>query len=277
MDRTRIPHTTDKALRPQWDVITEVVSRLIQEPGVRTIHLEGSMAQGSADVHSDVDLLVRVSAHLVHDLWRHRHRIVDIAQNIILDLDHQWGNPSALSYAVLYETGVYLDLTMMESRQGEAPNAVELWSATDSEGDRDRMQGAPMNIYPDPMDDALRMFWMGSTLCAKYLVRGQLWNALWFIESRRALFVKAWRLAYSPLHAEWGWYKVEEDLPKPIVDRLAKSVTALEYPALAQSLVMLMTMMERYGPELAQTYGVAYPQDAATNITRLVASMLRMA
>ncbi len=52
---------------------------------------------------------------------------------------------------------------------------------------------AAMDICPDPMDDALRMFWMCSPLCAKYLVRNQLWTALWFIESRRTLFLKAWR------------------------------------------------------------------------------------
>ena len=57
---------------------------------------------------------------------------------------------------------------------------------------------AAMDICPDPMDDALRMFWMCSPLCAKYLVRNQLWTALWFIESRRTLFLKAWRLAHAP-------------------------------------------------------------------------------
>ena len=43
--------------------------------------------------------------------------------------------------------------------------------------------------------DALRLAWMGSPLCAKYLLRNQLWTALRFIESRRMLFLKAWRLA----------------------------------------------------------------------------------
>ena len=51
----------------------------------------------------------------MRDMGTHRHQIANIPQPAILDLDHQWGDPSALSHAVLYETGVYLDLTFGQS------------------------------------------------------------------------------------------------------------------------------------------------------------------
>ena len=225
-----IPGIHDKALQPQWDVVTHVVSHLVQQAGVRTIYLEGSLARGTADAHSDVDLLVGLDSHAMRDIWTHRHQIANIPQPATLDLDHQWGDPSALSYAVLYETGVYLDLTFGQSPHIPASDAVLLWSASLPGPDGDGPHEAAMDICPDPMDDALRMFWMGSPLCAKYLVRNQLWTALWFIESRRTLFLKAWRLAHAPARADWGWSKVHEDLPKTVLDDLAKTVTPLEYP-----------------------------------------------
>ena len=56
---------------------------------------------------------IRTSIYLLASIpvecatFGHRHQIANIPQPAILDLDHQWGDPSALSYAVLYETGVY--------------------------------------------------------------------------------------------------------------------------------------------------------------------------
>ncbi len=129
------------------------------------------------------DLLVGLDPHAMRDIWTRRHQIAEIPQPAILDLDHQWGDPSALSYAALYETGVYWDLTFGQSPPMPASDAVLLWPASLPGPDRDGPQEAAMEICPDPMDDALRMFWMGSPLCAKYLVRNQLWTALWFIES----------------------------------------------------------------------------------------------
>ena len=61
---------------------------------------------------------------------------------------------------------------------------------------------------------------------------------------------------------------------KTVLDDLAKTVTLLEYPALAQSLVDLMTMMQHHGPQLAQTYGMAYPEGPATSVAHMVSRML---
>ncbi len=274
MDIMGVPGIQDRALQRQWDVMTHVVPNLVQQAGVRTIYLKGFLARGTADAHSDVDLLVGLDSHAMLDLWTHRHQIANIPQSAILDLDHQWGDSSALSYAVLYETGVYLDLTFVQTPHVPASDAVVLWSASHPGPDGDRSPDATMDIRPNPMDDALRMFWMGSPLCAKYLVRQQLWTAFWFIESRRTLFLKAWRLAYAPTHVDWGWSKVDEDLPRTVLDDLAQTVTPLEYPAMAQSLVDLMTMMQHYGPQLAKTYGVASPEGPATTVARMVSHML---
>lgn len=199
-------------------------------------------------------------------MWTHRHHIAHIPRPAILDLDHQWGDLSALSYA--------LDLTLVESPCHPTSDAVMLWSATDLAATVNRPHDAHVLSPLDPMDDTLRMFWIGSPLCAKYLLRRQLWTAHWFVESRRALFVKAWRLAHVPSRADWGWSKVHEDLPSTVLDALAKTVTPLEYPALAQSLIELMTMMEHYGPQLAARYGLGYPEAPATAVAHMVSQML---
>ena len=48
MDLRGVPGIYNKALQPQWDVMTRVVSNLVQQAGVRTIYLEGSLARGTA-------------------------------------------------------------------------------------------------------------------------------------------------------------------------------------------------------------------------------------
>lgn len=278
MDIMGVPGIHDETLEHQWGVVTRVVSNLTREAGVRAIYLAGSLARGTADTYSDVDLLVSLDAQGMRNLWTHRHRIAHIPQPVVLDLDHQWGDPSSLSYAVLYENGVYLDLTLVGgSPHVPTSDTVVLWSATEPEAPLDPANDAPVPIHLDPMDDALRMFWMGSLLCAKYLVRHQLWTAHWFMESRRTLFLRAWRLAHAPAHANWDWSNVHEDLPKAVLDDLAQTVTPLEYPVMAQSLVDLMTMMEHYGPPLAETYGVTYPRVPATTVAHRVSQMLGLA
>ncbi len=112
MDIMGVPGTRDETLEPQWGVVTRVVSNLTREAGVRAIYLAGSLARGTADTYSDVDLLVSLDAHRMRNLWTHRHQIAHIPQPGILDLDCQWGDPSSLSYAVL-QNGVYLDLTLV--------------------------------------------------------------------------------------------------------------------------------------------------------------------
>jgi hypothetical protein len=118
---------------------------------------------------------------------------------------------------------------------------------------------------------------MGSFLCAKYLARGALWMALWFLESRREAFLSAWRLAHTPERAGWGWSKVHEDLPPDVFCELGQSVTLLEFQSLSWALLHLMGMMGRRGPELARLCRHRYPQTAAKAVTRLVAQALATA
>ena len=265
----------DESIQPQHQVVSRVLANLKREPGVRAVSLTGSLAKGTGDAYSDIDLIVGVDPYYTADIWANRHQISAISQHAILDLDHQWGDPSTVSYAVLYETGVYLDLTLVDVRRMETSDALLLWkTASENAADVDRAWHADLDIHSDPLDDALRLFWIGSPLCAKYLLRQQLWTALWFIESRRTLFVKAWRLAHNPTRADWGWSKVHEDLPDTVLRDLAHTVTPLESPLLAQSLAALMAMMARYGPELADIYGVEYPEAAASAVAQMVSRML---
>ena len=269
-----MPGLADGALKAQRDVVAHVLANLQREPGIRTIGLGGSLARGTADAYSDVDLTVRVDATCMRDVWRHRHRIVAIPRVPVLDLDHQWGDPAVVSYAALYETGVYLDLTFMEGEGLAAPEAVLLWSSPGPNPDQSPPGDARVDIHTDPFEDALHMFWIGSPLCAKYLVRHELWTAHWFLESRRAAFLKAWRLVHAPSRVEWGWSKVHEDMPASVLDLLAATVTPLEYAQMAQALLNLTALMTRHGPELADAYGGSYPNAAASTVAAMVSRML---
>ena len=83
--------------------------------------------------------------------------------------------------------------------------------------------------------------------------------------------VRAWRLAHRPQRADWSWSKVAEDLPAPLLDRLARTVGPLERAHMEHALFDLMALMADVGPELAGRGG-APPLDAAA---REVAAMVR--
>lgn len=249
-----------------------VVANFTRQPGILAIWLEGSWARGTGDAYSDLDLYCAVAAEAWRTVWA-RRRDLAASVPIAMDLDHQFAGPDAsvLSYAAWYETGVYLDLTLVQARDLAAPGAVTLWHAGE------RATGAGQPPYPtvavaaDPFDDAVRMFWMGSPLCAKYLKRGQLWTALWFLESRRAQFLKAWRVAHASPRVDWGWSDAEADLPADVLAELSHTVTRLEAPAMWAALDRLMALMARCGPELSARRGREYPKAEAAAIAGIVA------
>lgn len=181
-----------------------------------------------------------------------------------MDLEHQWGDPQSLQYAVLYRTGVYLDLTLTATPKRENDPDPVLWqTGRTGQAARSAKSAAMPIIRPDPLEDTIRMFWLGSVLCARYLARGDLFSAVWFMESRRSLFVRGWRLAYCPLHADWGLSRIREDMPGAVLERLARSVTAMDRESLSGALQVLMALMEEHGPGMAMRCGVVYPEEGA--------------
>ena len=256
--------------RSVWD---GVVANFTRQPGIWAIWLEGSWARGTGDAYSDLDLRVVVAAEAWRTVWERRHQLAASAVPMAMDLDHQFAPPASpvLSYAAWYETGVYLDLTLVQADGAAAPGAVRLWRAGEPAASADPSPYPAVTVATDPFDDAVRMFWMGSPLCAKYLKRGQLWTALWFLESRRAQFLKAWRVAHASPRADWSWSDVEADLPADVLAELSHTVTRLEAPAMWDALARLMALMARCGPELAARRGSLYPKAKAAAIADIVA------
>ncbi|MGC8487520.1 MAG: nucleotidyltransferase family protein [Clostridia bacterium] len=106
------PDAVPDGPRAQHDVLRAIVERIASHPGVMKIYLAGSLASGQADAYSDVDLVVHVDPLWTTQVWMDREQLVAICVERVLDLGHQWGGPD-LSYAVLYQNGVYLDLTFV--------------------------------------------------------------------------------------------------------------------------------------------------------------------
>ncbi len=255
----------------QRDVLMAVAERFAKHPAVRDLRLIGSLAAGTADRHSDVDLLVRVDPGCLGTLWGARVALVASRVPSVLDLDHQWGGPG-LSYAVLYENGVYLDLTLtdQEASGGQGAPSRPLWHRVGPPCPPEGTPGWLPAVAQHPLDDTVRMFWLGALLCAKYIARRDLWAACWFLESRRAQWVRAWRLVHCPGRAEWGWSKVEEDLPPVVLDRLASTVTPMNQRRFAEALCVLMQVMDDYGPGLSAAGGTVYPAHGALVVRQLV-------
>ncbi len=149
----------------QRAVLMAVAQRSTEHPAVRNLRLKGSLAAGTPDRHSDVDLAVQVDSGSLGALWGARVALTTIGTPLVLDLDHHWGG-SGLSYAVWYDTGVYLDLTLTDQDAPEAgPSAF--WPLWRRVGPRVSAPSAPDSlpaVQRPPPEDTLRMFWMGAPL-----------------------------------------------------------------------------------------------------------------
>ena len=261
--------------------LAALLQALAGDAGVLGVRLGGSLARGGGDALSDLDVVVEVHPDHFGAVWSDREALARIAGDVVLALEHQWGPPvQEACYAAVYADGLYLDLVFRRVfRQGSRPEPagdVVLWRRADIP---DHPSGPPSSEEPlpilvDPLEDTFALFWCGSLLCAKHLVRKDLWNALWFVQSRRDLFLRAWRLAHSSEHLEWGWHSVRQDLPAWLMDRLAHAVPRLDQEELARALLAMTDLMDEAGPDLARVTGVAYPLEGARAIGRIVRSLV---
>ena len=263
----------DIRLKAHRDVLRTVSTQGSEHPAVREVRLGGSISSGDADQYSDVDLVLVVEPGYLQDIWAARASLTRTSIPTVLTLDHQWGGPG-LSYSVLYQSGVLLDLTLSSEDSGGTASSFHLVSARRANAVPPvRPPAAPLlPPAPDPLQDTLLMFWLGSYIAAKYIVRNDLWAAHWFLESRRKQLVRAWRLRHAAGRADWEWSKVCEDVPKTILDRL--TITPMDRALFVQALQDLMTMMDDLGPDIAREYGTPYPATEACAVRRLVDQVL---
>jgi predicted nucleotidyltransferase len=258
-------------------ILLQLLNTAIYHQNIVKVCLSGSLSKGGGDKFSDIDLTYYCSPESFNSLWTQRAKLVSIDVPVLFDMNHQWGKTDvSASYAVLYDNGIYLDLTI-KTVDASQKNDVVLWFENNNhhclkkESD---VNAKPLKIENDPLESVFQLFWLGSTLCAKYIVREDLWNALSFIQSRRDLIIRAYRLVYLPEHSNWGGHSVQEDIPKDILEQMELTVTEFSRERFSDALIRLLNLMNNIAPSLAKEYGISYSTEATIKITTMIKKML---
>lgn len=255
----------DQAL--QRGALLALLPMLTDDPRVLSLEVHGSLARGDGDAYSDIDLMVEVEPDRWPEFWAERDDWAGLPGDVAITLEHQWNAVTReFYYAAILSNQLYLDLGFRRGQARPGPGQARIWERNPGCEIPAADAAAPLALDLNPLDDTLRIFWCGASLAAKYLRRGDLWNALDFVQSRRSLILRAWRLVHVPEHADWEWHTARKDLPAYMLDRLAEAVPRFDPAEMAEALLITADLMAEIGPGLAQAGGVAYPERGAAAI-----------
>ncbi|HWI61955.1 MAG TPA: nucleotidyltransferase domain-containing protein [Symbiobacteriaceae bacterium] len=254
-------------LAPQRGALLALLPKLTEDPRILSLELHGSLARGEGDAGSDIDLMVEAEPDRWPEFWAERRYWAALSGDVVIDLDHQWDAPTREFYhAAILANRVYVDLGFRRGQVPPGPGLVRIWQRPGAEEIPVTPAPAPLEIHPDRLEDTFAIFWCGSALGIKYLARGDYWNALEFMQSRRDLLLRAWRLVHKPEHVDWGWHTARKDLPAFMLERLATAVPRFDRREIADAFLVTADLMAEVGPELARLANVTYPQRGADAI-----------
>ncbi len=263
---------------PQVAFLHQLAPTLWQRPDVEALWLEGSLGRGNADLYSDIDLYVGVTAD-AHDAWRG----VDVA-GLFGDLyaAHDFSNFAAdfFVYHVYLASGVIYDLHI-HPRNRKLPTAHRLILACRDDGYRNELLAAMPDsaeeanaiFAPTAFDSAtlrpqLVGFWINADKGRKVLYRRQDLTTYTGFQLFRQMLIRL--LFIEQTGTDCG------DLTRPSIHGL-KAAAAVLGDALGDELGLLMGPparnrqeiwavqsqlhheFERVGKVLTERYGVPYP------------------
>jgi predicted nucleotidyltransferase len=176
----------------QADVLRKLLTVARSDSRIRILVVGCSIGRGVADEHSDIDALMAVSVEAwptfleaVPDLLERTGALLDRSHKLVTPVE---GDPYQLSWA-LYRDGVELELVVGKAATDIHPAAdwVVLHDPDRRIGDRRPIRLATEEQVREWAYEG----WSTLLLCAKYLARGSLWEAL---ETLHAARTRAWRL-----------------------------------------------------------------------------------
>lgn len=167
-------------------LIDRAVTVYSADPRFKAGWLEGSLADGSADTHSDIDLHLCVADDFFHEAWTNRRSIVEQVAPILAALDI----PAIYEVACLVEGPMKLDVLFeAQGAMGGRPRiaVTRLWGPDEL--------FARFKFVTDYGDDAIKFalqtnilgFLQGATWPVRILARGQtgtfLYNEILLVET----------------------------------------------------------------------------------------------
>jgi predicted nucleotidyltransferase len=223
---------------PQAKILLRLVEAAEADPRIRALEIRGSIARGTADEHSDLDTLLRISDD------HYEAALIDmpsLARSISPTIDILFETPGSPYLFVQFADGVQLELSSRRASEatGLAPGVVVL---LDRDGllDERREPDAPWD-----QDLWIGWAWMALFDIDKHLRRGSLWKALTTLEKARSLLLRHHAATSGVRDPEFGITSLL-DYGAGLPDRLEETVARLDADAIRRAAYACAEILATY-------------------------------
>lgn len=238
-------------LPPALDRHRVVLQRLLTvtrgDERIRMLVVGCSIGRGVADEHSDIDACIGVrpdnwSAYLdeIPKVVGRLGSVVDLFHERISPPDK---DPYQLTW-VLYEDGVLLELVV-----GQAPSEARPpgdWVVLHDPDGRVKEQRGDRHATSEEVREWAYKGWSSLLLCAKYVTRGSLWEALETLHFARTQAWRLWAAAQRIPDPQYGLTAIlnsEDDSPPPGIEATHARLERSELARAALACVELLNAL----------------------------------
>ncbi len=267
---------TGLALPAHAAVLRRFVAEVQVEPAFRFIEVCCSVARGTADQLSDLDLGLGVLDEAWPEALSSVPTILERLGEAVDLLEHQiaeWGDDPHRRYFVQYGNGVQVDLVAFPAgrRAGRPAGSVALY---DPDG-RLAAIVAPGSERPsaDDVRDWAFLAWVALADLDKYLRRGSAWEALERLHQARSFAWRLWAAGEGIAYPAFGLTSVLDEPGASLPPGIAGTVASLELADLRRAALATAGLLDTASAAAALATRASLP----TGIRDFVTERLRAA
>lgn len=256
------------------EAIVDRVHRLLKkDERVLSAWLVGSLAQGSGDRFSDVDLYIVPKDEYYQDVYDEREELAQSLGDVLSTFEMIWPNCEML--LAILRNGVELDLCYCRLDQCEIFKSDCSYKVLfDKSGGLEARLRDPVLHDEDPIEEVRKIIGPSHYhfLHAIHgVARGNLWSALYHVERLRALYI---RLVARRLDRELPEWKALEQCNGVEHHELKKTFCAFDQESVRGAIGLLVKLFESELALLTQKYETAFDSEQMAHWKDYMGSVL---
>jgi predicted nucleotidyltransferase len=244
-------------------LLEEAVTRFRNDIRVVGLVVGGSLAHGTADFYSDVDLYIVAQDEAFDEIFAERDTTVEAVGLPLFGFTVDPAPGGSTDHIVIYEGPVKFDfMYLKESELKPAPKWVSCVVLKDATGHVGGIVANSEGLAPPrPTTEALlelnQMFWTRCWYVFGKIVRGELWEALDVLHSIRSLALVP-SLDWAAERPHEGYRRLENKTDAAMASRLLATVTPVQPEALFSALQAEVELFRSLRAVVFDRYGLTF-------------------
>jgi len=246
------------------NMLSKCISLLQADGSVEGAYVVGSMADGTTDAYSDIDLYVVVKEEHYAEVYGQRYNFAESLGDVLSTFEVEWPNCQMLG--VIYRN--YVEIDICYTKLGQAEVFSDRYKIVlDKSG---QVQKALIvKEYPRDVKSELKSqteFALYNLLHAvNMLNRGECWSSIRQIEILRKRTVTLMELLSNKEIGE-EYRKLETVFPLKAERKLRKSLCRYRKDDIQKSIIILTELFCEIGEKLALKLGVNFPSEKFSHL-----------